>query len=351
MPTNRSADFLLSEQDIAALKSGRRETQFGGCFMCHGLFIKADQTLGCSCQVGYTANLGDIVSIDVGAHLHGPLLRYIRESFKEGYEPFPRCGTCYSKNTKYPEIDLDHGVLLHVEPSNSCNLWCEVCLCTDERKSANPPPRVNLSFAAFEKMVADIHGKGIPINTLALVGYGEPLFNSDTPRMARLVRKLYPNSCIFLDTNANFGARRAKEIADCGFSNIRLALDGVDQKSYQDYRQGGDFAKAIAFTRQLVAEIQASGSATKVIWKYILFRHNDSDDQLHQAILMAAEIGIEIQFDYTVGILASRRTKEELEGAIGNARTGANLDMNAQKAVTEFIESAAEQGALAGTEG
>lgn len=333
----------LSADDLEAYKAQRRPSEFGGCYMCQGLFVKATGGLGCSCQIGYYADMGNIAEIDMGAFVKGPLLRYIRESFKDGYEPFEMCARCYSKTAKYPELDLETSVAIHVEPSNSCNLWCSVCLCTEERRSNNEPPRVNLDVAAFEKMLHEIKAAGLTMGTLALVGYGEPLFNSDTPRMAAMGRALFPDAYIFIDTNCNFGTRRAREIADCGLSEVRLALDGVDQESYEGYRRGGNFAKAVAFTRHLADAVRETGSGTKLIWKYIMFNHNDGEDQLRLAIGMAKELGVEIQFDYTFGDRASKRSKEDLDKIIGSARTSFNLDRDAQKAIDRHIAEAAEQ--------
>src|SRR5215467_2089363 len=113
---------------------------------------------------------------------------------------------------------------LHIEPSNQCNLYCEACICTFERLSANVPARVTLDYELYEKSLREIKAAGLSVRHLALVGFGEPLFNTRTPDMARLGRQLFPNANIFVDTNANFGKRRAEELACCGLSQIRLSL-------------------------------------------------------------------------------------------------------------------------------
>jgi MoaA/NifB/PqqE/SkfB family radical SAM enzyme len=71
----------------------------------------------------------------------------------------------------------------------------------------------------------------MPVGTVSFVGFGEPLFNSRIPDMARLAKKLFPVATVLVDTNANFGGRRARELANCGIDEIRLGLDGADQKS------------------------------------------------------------------------------------------------------------------------
>ena len=88
---------------------------------------------------------------------------------------------------------------------------------------------MTLDYDLFKKSLYEIKGAGLSLRYLALVGFGEPLFNSRTPDMARLGRELFPDANIYVDTNANFGKRRAQELADCGLNLIRLALDGSAQ--------------------------------------------------------------------------------------------------------------------------
>jgi hypothetical protein len=102
-------------------------------------------------------------------------------------------------------------------------------------------------------------------------------------------------------------------------------LDGVSQSSYEAYRRSGDFTRALQFARDLADAIRLSKSSTRAVWKYILFQHNDSDEQLLAAIRMAAEIGIPIIFDATVGHLASKRPSSEIEAFTGQP-IGCNID-------------------------
>lgn len=319
---------------IPKYRSQRVKTMYGGCYMCNGIFVKADNNLGCSCMIGYYYSLGDISKLNMAEFIEGPLIQYIRESFREGYEPFSFCKYCVSRSTHYPEnADSDNphssdvqNLTIHVEPSNRCNLWCEACICTDERKSVNTPNRGELEYRTFHKMLSEIKSTSINIKVVAFVGFGEPLFNSQLPAMARLVRSLYPDCYIYLDTNANFGIKRADEISNCGINEIRLALDGVDQVTYETYRKGGDFNRAIIFTQKLLALIRNNGSSTHAIWKYILFKHNDKDEHILRAIKMANDIGIDISFDLTAGDLASSRPLSEIQSIVKSSKISMNLD-------------------------
>src|ERR1700674_5873233 len=253
-------------------------------------------------------------------------MRYIRESFLAGCEPFDFCAGCQSRASAYQVDMVATSVSLHIEPSSQCNLYCAACTCTVERLSDNPPRRANLDFAIYEKLLREIAEAGVAIASVAFVGYAEPLFNSRTPDMVRMARTIAPAAHLYLDTNANFGERRAEELSDCGLDEIRLGLDGMDQDSYATYRENGDFAKAFAFARQLAAAIRRKNSPTRAVWKYILFRHNDRDDQILAAIRMAEEIGLPIMFDLTIGEIASSRTMDDIRGLIGARPVGCNID-------------------------
>jgi Radical SAM superfamily len=316
---------FISESKVDEFRANRVPTTFKGCTQLFQLFVKSDGMISCSCM-RYWDILADAREVDVGEFFNGKLMQFIRECFVEGYEPFEFCKDCASRKSSFDSTALIHKqISLHIEPSNQCNLFCEACLCTYERFTDNTPPRRSLDYGLYEKILRDIHRAGLHLTRLALVGFGEPLFNSRTPDMARLGRELFPSAYIFVDTNGNFGKRRAGELADCGINEVRIALDGIDQASYEPYRRNGDFDRAWQFARDLAQAIRDTKSSTRAIWKYILFNHNDSNEQILTAVRMAAEIGVTIVFDGTVGDSASRRTSADIKALVGQP-LGCNID-------------------------
>lgn len=323
------AETLVTPASIPDFRSRRQPTRFTGCDQVDQIFLKANGKITCSCQ-RYFHVLADAREIDVGQWFNGEMQRYIRESFLAGEEPFDFCASCLSRLSSRASIQpIERTIRLHIKPSSYCNLYCELCACTFERRSDNPPPRSNLDFDLFATKLSEIVRADLSVAEVAFVGYGEPLFNSRVHDMASLSRRLFPQSRIFMDTNANFGDRRAEEIADCGLDEIRLGIDGCDQPTYAAYRESGNFAKAYAFAGKLASAIRAKSSTTRAVWKYILFRHNDSDEQIAQAVRMADQIGIPIIFDLTHGELASKRPIEQIRTAIGDHKLGSNIDLEA----------------------
>jgi hypothetical protein len=323
------AETIITEDSIPAYRAVREPTKFAGCTQVSSLFLKADGKISCSCM-RYRHVLADAREVDVGEFFNGVTQRYIRESFLAGAEPFDFCQGCVSRMTSFGEYTEQLNFFaIHVEPSSQCNLFCEECTCTFERLSTNPPKRHNLPFELYEKVMREMHRANLAAVSVSLVGFGEPLFNSRSHDMARLARELFPSARIFMDTNGNFGDRRAAEIADCGLSDIRLGIDGCDQVSYATYREKGNFAKAYAFAGKLAEAIRQTGSETQAVWKYILFRHNDRDEQIALAVKLAADIGMPIAFDRTVGHLASKRPTAEIQELIGQIKIGCNVDVAA----------------------
>lgn len=328
------SEVSVDPQNIGRYRLTRKKSAFQGCTQVNQIFLKANGKISCSCMRYYHI-LADARDTDVGAWFDGQMMQYIRESYKEGFDPFSFCQNCLSRHATMDVEKASQELGLHIEPSSQCNLWCSECLCTEERRFDNPPPRVNLDFAVYEKILRDLARAGKTPGSVAFVGFGEPLFNSSLPAMSVLTREMFPAAKIYIDTNANFGARRAREIADCGLSEVRLGIDGSNQENYAAYRTSGNFDKAFAFAGALADAIRRSGSKTHVIWKYILFRHNDSDEAVLAAARMANEIGVTFQLDRTYGVLASKRPLEELSALVGNEiRIGSNVDPAAASGVS-----------------
>lgn len=325
----------IEEPQLQIFSEQRRSSSFGSCYMTRGLFVRADAKLTCSCMIGYYSELGDLRTTHAGEFCKGKLIRYVAQSFLEGLEPFAMCSCCATRQAdEVPEhwrrepCEVKN-LTIHVEPSNQCNLFCEACLCTSERKLAGPRLRRTLDFSLYGKMLHELKESEIHVGNVVFAGFGEPLFNNNLSDMVRHARTLYPESHLSLDTNCNFSAEKAREIADCGLDQVRLALDGADQQSYEKYRVKGDFSRAIKFARSLREAVDATGSRTQLVWKYILFRHNDSDLLLHKAAQMAKLYGLRIIFDVSVGPLASQRSLEDLKQSLEGIEVSNNVDQKA----------------------
>ena len=285
--------------------------------MCSGLFLRSDGKLTCWCNEGYYKVLADATETHVGDFITSPELKRIRNFFKKGRYPHEICIRCIARlSDEQADIETS-GIMLHVEPTNNCNLMCDSCLSTVERQMPQVSPRKMLSPVVFEKAVRELKEKDIKIAFTSFCGYGEPVLNASLPDMVRIFRKYYPDVYAYLDTNGSLPVKLATPLANCGLNLINLGIDGSDQASYEQYRKNGNYVKCIEFLTELVNTRNRTKSLTKIRWKYILFAHNDSDECIKRAIRKAEEIGSDIVFHMTCSGNKSCRTSNELAKTIG----------------------------------
>jgi hypothetical protein len=71
---------------------------------------------------------------------------------------------------------------------------------------------------------------------------------------------------------------------------ILVAIDGAYQESYEKYRVKGDISKAFQFMKDAIKFQKPNGGL--VVWKYVLFETNDSDEELLEAQRLADQFGV-----------------------------------------------------------
>jgi wyosine [tRNA(Phe)-imidazoG37] synthetase (radical SAM superfamily) len=180
------------------------------------------------------------------------------------------------------------------EPSFLCQLDCPACFPSrkDRRKVKVPP--YNMPLELFKKVIDDICKAGLTVDCIDFKGRGEPLMNGDVWKMARYARDHFPESTISIDTNGNF--EYAEDSINAGLSQLYVCVDGCFQDSYEIYRRKGDIDKAFGFMEQFAKAKKRCGKSTELVWKYLLFGHNDSDSELIEAQKKAMELGVDALF-------------------------------------------------------
>ena len=212
--------------------------------------------------------------------------------------PFPEtCPGCYCLSLRgSPCFNSRVLNVMQVEPSSRCTLECKACATPEEREKLQLPH--TLSPAVFQKVLQDFSRRGIDIRAFDFSGHGEPLINPDLWQIVSMARKHYPRAFLSLITNAH-GDFDVDQVSS-GLDQIQFSIDGVDQESYEKYRVGGNFAKASGYMKSFTGAARSSGSSVRMIWRYILFNHNDKTDQLRKAFEMASEFGVhELRFVFT----------------------------------------------------
>jgi len=156
-----------------------------------------------------------------------------------------------------------------IEPTTSCNLGCTQCP-SGLRQFTRPTG--SLDMGLLSKTIDQLSR-----NLLHLILYfqGEPYLN---PHFFHFVEYARENR-IFTSTSTNahfLTEKHAEKTVLCGLDKIIISMDGMDQKTYSDYRVGGDLEKVKVGIQNLVNAKQKLKSKTPFIeLQFIVFSTNE----------------------------------------------------------------------------
>jgi len=174
----------------------------------------------------------------------------------------------FSRITKKPLI-LGTPFALSIEPTTACNLGCPECpsgLKQFSRKTGN------LTLDLNKKIIDELK------NNLTYINYyfqGEPFINSNLFEMIN-----YANSNnIYSSTSTNghfLTDENCKKTIESGLQRLIISIDGVDQKSYENYRKNGDFSKVIMGTKNIINWKKKLQSQTPhIIFQFLVVKTNE----------------------------------------------------------------------------
>ena len=284
----------------APLTRPRRETL--SCPTVASIYLRATGALVCWDDAG---NEMVLQPFSTQAHYGrdvwlGEPYEAVRRALWEGRMPFPWvCQHCLVLQAQAPHsseaVDRRQVDVFQVEPSYYCSLDCPGCISRAMRRLAKPK---NLDPAVFEKILADFVEAGIDVRAFDFQGHGEPLLNRRLWSLIRNAKEIFPRTFITMTTNAQ-GLVTPEALA-CGLDEVVCAIDGARPDSYVQYRVGGSFKLAMAFMRDFASGTRREGRSTNVVWKYVLFGHNSSPEELAQAQQTAVDAGVgEMRFVFT----------------------------------------------------
>jgi len=179
---------------------------------------------------------------------------------------------------------------LHVEPTIRCNLHCPAC---GRDLAARGRRRADLPFDLYKRLMAEV---GPHIRYLNLYDYGESFLHPRVFDMIEFAKRINPEITVIVSTNGIplHTAQRRARLVSSGCDEVIFSVDGASQETYAQYRVGGDFDRVMANMRALVDERNATGASTpRVVWRYILFEWNDSDEEMARARTLAEDIGVD----------------------------------------------------------
>ena len=175
---------------------------------------------------------------------------------------------------------------LCVDASNRCNLQCPFCP-TGRRETGRG--KGNISYATFAAIVDELAPNAF---TLELYNWGEAFFN---PELPRLIDYAYRKRLVTLiSSNLSFPMKEdyIRAIITSGLTYLTVAVDGVDQQSYEVYRRGGRFDRVMENLRTFVRlKRELNSDLPSLCWQYLVFAHNE--DRVDEARELARSIGLD----------------------------------------------------------
>jgi hypothetical protein len=263
------------------------------------MVLLCDGRLVCGCADPYGKRvLGDTRTASVSAVWNGEIATALRRDLNAGGSKF--CGDCplklpLKKDDQPPQRAMDAGPLpsrLYIECTAACNISCNQACCAPETGITRTRQAGMLDYDLFTRVVDEA---GPTVGRIDFFNYGEAFLHKRALDMVEYIKSRYPAVYLYTSTNGlaltEEGARR---LARSGIDEVTFSIDGARAESYAQYRQRGDFAKAIRNLTALANEKRKNGLDVPFVnWRYILFSHNDSDDEMALARRMAVDIGVD----------------------------------------------------------
>jgi hypothetical protein len=263
------------------------------------MVLLCDGRLVCGCADPYGKRvLGDTKVASVSAIWTGDTATALRQDIVAGGSKF--CGDCplklpLKKDEQPPQRPLDVGSMpsrLYIECTAACNISCNQACCAPETGITRTRQAGMLDYDLFTRVVDE---GGPSVGRIDFFNYGEAFLHKRALDMVEYIKSRHPHVYLYTSTNGlaltEDGARR---LARSGIDEVTFSIDGATPESYVKYRQRGDFAKAIRNLTALCDEKRKNGFDVPFVnWRYILFTHNDSDEEMELARKMAAEIGVD----------------------------------------------------------
>jgi hypothetical protein len=263
------------------------------------MVLLCDGRLVCGCADPYGKRvLGDTKVESVSAVWTGATASTLRVDLNAGGSKF--CGDCplklpLKKDEAAPVRDLNVQPLpsrLYIECTAACNISCEQACCAPETGITRTRHAGMLDFDLFTRVVDEA---GPSLVRIDFFNYGEAFLHKRAVEMCEYIKSRFPHIYLYTSTNGlAFSEEQVRRLIRSGIDEVTFSIDGATPDSYVKYRRRGDFDKAIRNLRYAVDEKRASGRDVPFInWRYILFTHNDSDEEMQRAQQLAADIGVD----------------------------------------------------------
>ena len=242
-------------------------------------------------------------------------------------ESFPTCATCAKARKNYynefhkfnpPDREIESFLAaeaiprqLVIELTVACNMSCTACISGKKqvKKYRNTENSLFLDTQILEKWLSPYIDRVLSIR---LFNYGETFLHPKAIECCDFLTASNPGIHLIIATNILplDNKKKIKSLLQAQPNALYVSLHGANQESVRKYMgPNADFQRALEIMKKIVNQRDKMGyEIPLVVWKYLLFKWNDSDQEMQQAESLAKEYGIDfIGFEITSGDIASKR--------------------------------------------
>ena len=174
-----------------------------------------------------------------------------------------------------------------------CNLKCSMCPRGGLNGLQNPD-RGTMGFDMFKDIVAKFTAERVLIDGLSVGNWGEPLLNSDLPKMIRHVKShptaMKPKSKVLINTTMN-RLPDPLELLQSGVDEIVMSFSGMTQEVYSRNHKGGNIETVLKNIKEL-ARVRKMENLEKVKLKVVFHDYIYNKEDAKSAQAFCAEHGI-----------------------------------------------------------
>jgi hypothetical protein len=263
------------------------------------MVMLCDGRMVCGCADPYGKRvLGDAKADGVSTIWTGGRAAGLRLELNAGGSTF--CGDCplklpLGKDSAPPVRDPNVPPLpsrLYIECTAACNISCAQACCAPETGITRTRHAGMLDFELFRRVIDEA---GPSLGRVDFFNYGETFLHKRAIEMCEYIKACFPHIYLYTSTNGlAFTDAQVRRLVHSGIDEVTFSIDGATAATYAEYRKRGDFDKAIGNLKAAAEEKRRAGRDLPFInWRYILFTHNDSDEEMTLARDMAGGMGVD----------------------------------------------------------
>lgn len=258
--------------------------------------VLSDGTAVCACIDAEKSNpLGNFTTQSFDEVWNGARYEHLRHAIETDIDQVPICRGCPHRVAGPPPppgltTGVDKPRALFIESHIGCNLACPGCNRDGMIESRSSQ---TLDFDTYKKV---IDGLSPDLRYMEFHVGGENYMHKQANEMVRYCRDQNPECVILTSTNGHFfhTEERQRGLLDSGIDCVVFSVDGAKQESYERYRVNGRLERVLEGMRAVAALKKELGLERPIlVWRYILFDWNDSDEEMALARRLAAEVGVD----------------------------------------------------------